>query len=176
MYFTVDDISKRYISNLYKLEEFKIVRPDFKVTVFPIAGEVDSLIENWLVKNKDWVEVGIHGWLHDDPPECERDNREELIKESYGRLSSLLPNKFGFRAPGFQITASTYPILRDMGFWYVAHQSRIQPLRQIGEYNQDIIVNSHIYDDVLYEINEIKAYEGNFKFISEGFNNNASQV
>ena len=176
MYFTVDDIASKYAADLHKLERLKEIRPDFKVTVFTMAGGLDETICKWLESNKSWAEVGVHGFDHTDPPECERENREEIIKKSYEILKQYLPDKIGFRAPGFQMTASTYPILRDMGFWYIAHQSRIQPLRQIGEYNQDILVNTHIYDTKLYEEDRLKKYEGKFKFISEGFNNNAYKV
>jgi hypothetical protein len=173
MYFTVDDIAIEHAGSLWKLEELKDIRPDFKVTVFVMAARVDDVVEEWLINNKNWVEVGVHGLDHSSPPECERENRGEIIKKSYEILKPLLPEKCGFRAPGFQMTASTYPILQDTGFWYIAHQSRIQPLRQVGEYNQEIIVNTHIYDNKLYEVGKLKTYEGKFRFISEGFNHNA---
>ena len=163
MIFFCDDIGYNYANQLHKLERLKKRYPQFKVNCSVIAKYLDDDLIGWL--QKDWVEVVVHGYEHGPIPECELSEREDRIKKALAVLRPLLPEKFGFRAPGFQMTASTYPILRESGFWYIAHQTRIQPLKQIDRYEQDRIVNSHIYDKLNYEFKE----ETRFKFASEGF-------
>lgn len=169
MYFTCDDIAIQYANQLGKLDQLKDQYPDFKVTCFVIAKGLDLKLIEWL--KQDWIEVAVHGYDHDYPPECEREDKSERIKKALAILKPLLPDQFGFRPPGFQITGTTYPILRELGFWYIAHQTKIQPLKQVNNFNPDILINSHIYDNNI----GIRKY-GEFKFISEGFDYYASQV
>lgn len=159
MYFTCDDIGIDYKNQLFKLDKLKKKYPNFKVTVFVIAKDLDEEIINWL--KQDWIEVAIHCYDHSPPPECECPDKEERINKAFKILKPLLPEKYGFRPPGFQMTASTFPLLKKLGFWYIAHQTKIQVLQ--GTFNNELIVNSHIYDDLDLELN------GEFKFISEGF-------
>ena len=163
MYFTCDDINTKYIDHLYKLDKLKEKYPDFKVTCFVIAENFSDELKKWL--NQDWIEAAVHGYSHDGIPECERDDREKTIKKSYKILKPCLPEKYGYRAPGFQMTASTYPILNKYGFWYLACQYKVQPLKREAWFSRDILINSHIYDDLKYEFKRGEK----FKFISEGF-------
>jgi len=161
MFFTCDDIGIKYSDQFYQLENLKRKYPTFKITCFVIAKDLTLELIKWL--EKDWIEVAVHGYDHDYPPECERNDKEERIQLALNILKPLLPEKFGFRAPGFQMTATTYPILRKLGFWYIAHQDRIQPLKQIDRFTQDILVNTHIYDS------NLDYGQQNYRFISEGF-------
>lgn len=162
MLFTCDDIGIDYIEHLYKLENLKKKYPEFKVTVFVIAKGLNAELIDWL--KQDWIEVAVHAYDHSAPPECECDDKEERITKALSILKPLLPEKFGYRAPGFQMTASTYPIIKKLGFWYIAHQFSIQPLK--SEFQENEIINSHIYDKLNYEFATQQ-----FEFISEGFKN-----
>jgi len=161
MFFVVDDIGIKYLNQLYKLESLKKRYSNLRVTCFVIAKDLTPELIRWL--KQDWIEVAVHCYEHTNPPECERNDKEERIKMALNILKPLLPEKFGFRAPGFQMTATTYPILRKLGFWYIAHQNRIQLLKEIDDFQQDVLINTHIYD------NNLDYGEQNYKFISEGF-------
>jgi len=143
----------------YKLEQLKKTIPGLKVNCFVMGKDAGEYLK------KDWLETGVHGYEHSYPPECERDDQEKYINKALVALKKYLPKRFGFRAPGFQITALTYPILKKLGFYFIAHQTRIQPLNGY-KFNQNNIINSHIYDD----LTKFKELNGIFKFLSEGVN------
>jgi peptidoglycan/xylan/chitin deacetylase (PgdA/CDA1 family) len=157
MYFICDDVSVKYLDQLYKLDNLKKKYPDLKVICFVIAKDFNDKLKNWLLQ--DWIEVGVHGYDHDYPPECEREDKGERIEKSLKILKPVLPKKFGFRAPGFQMTATTYPILRKLGFSYIAHQTKIQGLK--CEVKTDLIIKSHIYEPLDLNL------EGEFNLIYE---------
>jgi len=175
MYLICDDVNE---GDFHKLEELKLLVPSLKVNCFVMGKDAGDYLL------KDWIEVGVHGFEHTYPPECERDNQREYITKGLEALKKYLPINFGFRAPGFQIIASTYSILKELGFCYIAHQSRIQVLQlsnfpvvadtieeadkeirdRMRNFKQYEIINTHIYDDSL---KKVKC--GDFHFIWEGF-------
>lgn len=157
-YLICDDVNE---NEFYKLEELKKKIPSLKVTCFVMGKDAGDYLR------QDWIEVGVHGWDHSTPPECERDNQEESILRGLAALKPYLPKHFGFRAPGFQVTVKTNPILQRLGFDYIAHQNRIQSFN--GTFEQKDIVNTHIYDNSLEKI-----IGDDFAFISEGFNNHTN--
>lgn len=175
-YLICDDVNEK---EFYKLEKLKEKFPNLKVTCFVMGKDAGDYLK------KDWIEVGVHGWEHTYPPECERDNQREFIIKGLEVLRPYLSLNFGFRAPGFQVTASTYPILKKLGFCYIAHQNRIQILQliwypvvadtveegkkeiqnRINNFKQGEIINTHIYDNLLRKVDD-----GTFNLISEGLN------
>ena len=163
MYYTCDDIGTEHRDKLWKLDELKIKIPTFKVTCFVIAEDTNGWFGKWFKERSGWIEVAVHGYSHKGMPECERNDKKERILNAFEILQPYLPEIYGFRAPGFQMTASTYPIIKELGFWYIAHQTRIQPLKEIGKFRQYPLINTHIYENLKHEAKE------NFKFISEGF-------
>jgi peptidoglycan/xylan/chitin deacetylase (PgdA/CDA1 family) len=154
MYLICDDVNE---SEFCKLEKLKRAIPGFKVNCFVMGKDSGDYLE------VDWVEVGVHGWEHTYPPECERDDQKYFIVKGLESLKTYLPRRFGFRAPGFQLVASSYPILRDLGFSFIAHRNRIQVLNK-EEFKQDTIINCHIYDN----LDKLEALDGTLKFLSEG--------
>jgi len=147
-----DDVNE---AEFYKLERLREKVPNLKVNCFVMGKDAGQYLK------QDWIEVGVHGWEHTYPPECERANQRDYILKGLEALRPYLPEKFGFRAPGFQMTALTYPILRELGFRFIAHQFRVQPLK--GGFIQGDIINTHIYDKSLEGIEN-----GEFSFISGG--------
>lgn len=157
IYFICDDVNEK---DFGKLEELKKAFPEFKVSCFVMGKDAGDYLK------RDWIEVGVHGWEHTYPPECEREDQEEFIARGLAALKNFLPPRFGFRAPGFQLTALTYPILKKLGFSFVAHQYRIQPLPG-RNFLQGEIINTHIYDD-LKSLTEKAGTSGSFEFLSKG--------
>ena len=132
-----DDVNE---AEFYKLERLREKVPNLKVNCFVMGKDAGQYLK------QDWIEVGVHGWEHTYPPECERANQREYILKGLKALRPYLPKRFGFRAPGFQMTALTYPILRELGFGFIAHQFRVQPLK--GGFAQGDIINTHIYESL----------------------------
>ena len=144
MFIFCDDIGIKHEGDLFKLEKLKKKYPKLKVNCAVIAKDLNKRLKDFI--SQDWVEVVVHGFEHDYPPECERDDKEERITKAYKILKPYLPKHYGFRAPGFQLTATTYPILKKLGFHYIAHQTNIQVLK--GDIDQQRIYNTHIYDEL----------------------------
>lgn len=152
-YLICDDVNEK---DFWKLEKLREKYFNLKVTCFVMGKDAGDYLK------RDWIEVGCHGWEHTYPPECERNNQEEFIIKGLKALRKYLPRRFGFRAPGFQMTASTYPILRKLGFSYIAHQKRIQAFS--SNFLQGKMINTHIYDNSLSNVEN-----GEFDFLSNGF-------
>jgi len=70
--------------------------------------------------------TGVHGYDHLYPPDCERDNQGELIEKALDILRPFLPEEYLYRAPGFQVTCKTEPILKSLGFSGIAHQGVVK--------------------------------------------------
>jgi len=107
--------------------------PKLKLLAFVIANyqnkenvQESKEFLDWFERTKEWVEIGVHGYDHLFPPECERDNQEEFIEKALDLLKPFLPKKFLYRAPGFQVTNQTEPILKKLGFAGIAHQDTIK--------------------------------------------------
>lgn len=147
MFLCCDDIGMEHKDKLSNLDELKVRIPQLKVNCFVIAKDIQDWFKEWYISRKEWVEIGVHGYDHDNPPECEREDRKERIEKALKILKPYLPKKYGFRAAGFQMTASTYPVLRDLSFWYIAHQTRVQLLKDMNGARLPIL-NCHIYDDL----------------------------
>jgi len=130
---TTDDVCLHNLCYWAYWDELKKAFPELKVIAFTVAdwGNKENVsdsqeFKNWFEERKDWVQIGVHGYDHLYPPECERDNQEEFIARALGVLKSFLPEKFLYRAPGFQVTNQTEPILKKLGFAGIAHQGRIK--------------------------------------------------
>jgi len=158
-YLICDDVNKK---DFWKLESLKKKFPRLKVTCFVMGKDAGDYLYN------NWIEIGCHGWNHDYPPECERDDQERLIKKAMEALWPYMNGRWGFRAPGFQLIAKSYSILRGFDFDYIAHQNKIQPLKG-QRFIQGKMINTHIYDDSLERVKD-----GEFNFIREGFSQHHS--
>lgn len=155
--FCVDDIGIKYASYLWKLDKIKKENPNFKMTAFVIAKGLTPKIINWL--KQDWIEVGIHCWSHNAPPEGECEDFEERTKKALDVLSPLM-NRIIYRSAGFQILAHNYKALEKLGIEVIVHSQRIQLLREKRTIEVNLI-NKHIYDDLT------NIPKGKFQSISE---------
>ncbi|OGO14210.1 MAG: hypothetical protein A2Y53_03650 [Chloroflexi bacterium RBG_16_47_49] len=161
MVFTVDDLCLSYLDNFALFDRIRERRHDFRIIAFAIANfkNNENLLEsavfkNWFTEHKDWVEIAVHSYDHQYPPDGDRDNQEYWIKLALEGLRPFLPVKYGYRSAGWQTTNQTVPILKKLGFSYIAYETRIKDLKQ-DKVIEDNIVNSHLYD-----INSIKRIGG----------------
>ena len=102
---------------LWRLQELKELRPDFRCTLFAVPGKGSD--EFW-ASVPDWCELAVHGWLHPNPYEASDWSAAYLGLI----LEEPVIQKFfvqGFKAPGWQISDGCYEELlrRD---WWVADQ------------------------------------------------------
>ena len=130
---TTDDVCPSNLRFWKCWNELKKKFPSLKVVAFvianyqnrePVSENKDFL--NWFEETKDWVEIGVHGWDHMYPPECERKDQDILIKNALDELKPFLPKRFLYRPPGFQVTNQTEVIVKKLGFAGIAHQDRIK--------------------------------------------------
>lgn len=130
---TTDDVCLHNLSYWAYWDKLKQTFPQLKVIAFTVANWANKEnvskskeFKDWFELRKDWVEIGVHGYDHLFPPECERDNQKDLIVKALETLKPFLPKKFLYRAPGFQVTNQTEPILKKLGFAGIAHQGKIK--------------------------------------------------
>jgi peptidoglycan/xylan/chitin deacetylase (PgdA/CDA1 family) len=151
MIYTTDDLCLEYIDNFKLFDDIKRDNPSFKLISFTISNFKNNenllgstVFKDWYEKHKDWVEIAVHSYDHLYPPDADRDNQEDWIKKALDGLKPYLPKEYGYRSPGWQTTSKTVPILKKLGFTYIAYEASVKSLitNQI-EYG---VVNSHLYD------------------------------
>lgn len=137
MIFTTDDV---YPSTLKYFEYWKRVRaciPNMKLYCFVIAFKDEDPNERvdqndqfmkWYEDNKDWIEVGVHGYDHalHRTQEGWRTDQKEYIEKSVEILKDFLPDRYLYRPPGFRFLPKTEKILKEIGFGGIAHQEFIK--------------------------------------------------
>lgn len=151
MTFTTDDLCMEYLDNFQILDSIKLNHPKFRMIAFTISNfrEKEDLNKNlefqkWFEDHKDWVEIAVHSYDHQYPPDGDRENERHWIELALNSLKQYLPEKYGYRSPGWQTTNKTVPILKDLGFSYIAYEDKIYYLKE--KRSEDSIVNSHLYD------------------------------
>lgn len=133
MVITTDDFCLENMKYFEFWDRVKLKRPSLRLVVFTIAnfknGQDVSKSEEfreWFYGHKDWCKIGVHGYDHLYPPECERDDQREVILRALKILRPFLSEKFLYRPPGFQVTCKTEPVLKELGFAGIAYQNRIK--------------------------------------------------
>lgn len=125
-------------------DEAKENVPGLFVIAFTIAKDIDQdKFCKWYLSHQQWVQIGVHGYDHDNPPEQERDNARDLVEKSLEILRPFLHQKYLYRPPGFQRTICTEPMLKDLGFAGIAYRTRIKFFN--GHYIERFI-NMHCCD------------------------------
>lgn len=150
MFITTDDLCLKYLENFELFDNLHDIYPEFKLTAFTISNFknqeslADSKVfEDWFKQRKEWVEIAVHSYDHLYPPDGDRDNEAYWIKKARDALAPFLPQTYGYRSPGFQTTNQTEKIVRDLGFSYIAYETKVKYFdgRMITN-----IINSHLYD------------------------------
>lgn len=149
---TVDDLCLSYLDNFVYFDKIKEKHPKFKLIAFTIANYKNNelllesdIFENWFEEHRDWVEVAVHSYDHKYPPDGDRDNEEYWIEKALNGLRRFLPKKYGYRSPGWQTTNKTVPILKNLGFSYIAYETIIKDINN-DQITDKCVFNSHLYD------------------------------
>jgi predicted deacetylase len=147
---TTDDLCLEYLDNFTLFDGLKKLYPDFKMIAFTIGNfknkenlKKSKKFREWYNERKDWVEIAVHSYDHDEIPDGDREYEKEWIKKGLDSLKEFLPKEYGYRSPGWQTTNKTEGILKDLGFSYIAYETKIKYFN--GEIINNII-NSHLYD------------------------------
>ncbi len=152
MIITTDDLCLEYLDNFKLFDDIKKDFPKFKLTAFSISNfkNKESLayskrFEKWYDKRKDWVEIAVHSYDHQYPPDGDRKDQEKWIRKALGGLRQYLPEKYGYRSPGWQTTSKTIPILKRLNFNYMAYETSVVDINS-GKILHNRVINSHLYD------------------------------
>ena len=150
--YTTDDICPSNLKFFPYWENVRTRHPDMKLIAFTIANyqnkenvQESKEFNEWFEKNKDWVEIAVHGYDHLYPPEAERDDFEQCVENALEILRPYLPKEYGYRPPGFKFSVRIEPTLRRLGFSYVAYRDHIKYFeenRLVGP-----ILNTHCCDN-----------------------------
>lgn len=178
---------------LLKLKE---INPKFKVTLFAIPGEMTQELLEWSAKNRDWVELAVHGVFHSSNYECEKMSYDTFDRWMMGVEFRRMLNKYfvkGFRAPGWQISDDIYRWLSVNDWWvadqgynddrrpayldaYVHYDGKFRVLPKVGNPRDVDAHHGHVWNCVgngIYEqfdyLADLVRNTEDFKFVSESF-------
>jgi len=133
MILTTDDLCPSNLQFFKYWDEVHNSKPNMKLIAFTIANyklkeniKESGEFRKWWEQHKDWVEIAIHGYDHMYPPEAERNELEECVEKALDILRPYLPKEYGYRSPGFHFTIRLEPILKKLGFSYVAYRDNIK--------------------------------------------------
>lgn len=148
MIYTTDDLCLEHLDNFVVFDALKILYPHFKLIAFTIGNwkneqlAVNAVFIEWYEKRKDWVEIAVHAYDH-EMPDGDREDERMWIEKALTSLRPFLSLKYGYRSPGWQTTNKTEGILKELGFSYIAYESKVKWFdgRIISP-----IINSHLYD------------------------------
>jgi predicted deacetylase len=161
MIYTTDDLCLEYLENFKYFDEIHEKHPEFRLIAFTISNfknkerlKDSERFKSWYNTHKDWVEIAVHSYDHEYPPDGDREDLEMCITKARDELKPYLPKEYGYRCPGFQTTASTVEILKKLGFQYIAYETSIKNL--LINQSEFGVVNSHLQDTdsikKLYEV------------------------
>lgn len=156
---TTDDVCLENLHYWLYWDMLKECYPWLKVLAFVIANYkyAEKIAESkdffeWRERTKDWVDIGVHGYDHLDPPEQERNDAEELVIKSLEILAPFLPEEVIYRPPGHQRSIHTESMLQRLGFAGIAYQTSI---RYFDGRRITAVYNSHCGDQFDNPVNVI---------------------
>jgi peptidoglycan/xylan/chitin deacetylase (PgdA/CDA1 family) len=67
-------------------------------------------------------EIGHHGFLHEPPQNLNPAEERAILEQGFEALARHGVTPTGYRSPGGEVTASTFPLLQEYGFQYDSSQ------------------------------------------------------
>lgn len=117
--------------------------PNFKVTLFAIPTRCGPALLAEYEKERDWIELGVHGWRH-ARHECLAWTSEETV-EKLGRARELYPAFSNvFKAPNWETCDELYAGCKQSGFAVADHMRNIEIL---PDDSPNYIYNLRLRDD-----------------------------
>src|SRR3990167_594891 len=100
MKITTDDLCLSYLDNFKYFDEIKQKHPEFKIIAFTIGNfnneellTESDIFKTWYEQHKDWVEIAVHSYDHQFPPDGDRQDEEYWIKKGLDSLRPFLLKK-----------------------------------------------------------------------------------
>lgn len=156
---TTDDLCPSNLKYFKYFDEIKKHNLNLRMIAFTIANfkNKENILESkefneWFGKHKDWVEIAIHGYNHLYPPETLSDDFEEQLTNALDILRPYLPIEYGYRPPGFQFSIRIEPLLKKLGFSYVAYRDNI---KYFDDRLMMIPINTHCSDEYEQPITKV---------------------
>ena len=117
-----------------------------------IAEQYPAMVEAVL---KDGHEIGLHGYLHEPPPNLSETQEVEIVRRGSAALKALTGvDPIGYRSPIWQFSANTVRILHDAGFKYTSDfmHTMLPTWNQVDGAPIDMInlPGSWVLDDAVY--------------------------
>ena len=152
MIITTDDLCLSYLDNFKYFDKLKKKYPKLEIVAFTIANynNEELLVESdifkaWYNEHKSWVEIAVHSYDHQYPPDGDRDDEEYWVTKALRSLYPFLPKDYGYRSPGWQTTIKTTEILKKLDFRYIAYETMVKSLKE-NKITDRLVLNSHLYD------------------------------
>lgn len=122
--FCEDEFQGQQFDRLDLLFRLKSKLPHLKVNLFTILGRCSL---TWIqeIQKISWIDMIPHGWHH-TAGECVKWTKQDAL--AYLDKIGSLNLTWGFKAPGWRISTSTYHALLKRGYW-VADLQRNQVRR-----------------------------------------------
>jgi predicted deacetylase len=162
MTITTDDLCLSYLDKFNYFDIIKQRLPNFKMIAFAIGNfnnhellSASPLFASWYELHKGWVEIGVHSYDHQYPPDGDRDDEKVWIKKATDSLRPFLKENWIYRSPGWQTSNKTVSILRELGFTRIAYENRINNIKT-NQTEETVVINSHLYD--ISSLLKIKEY------------------
>jgi len=170
VYYTMDDLGMS-MEDIPKLEQLKRKLPTAKVTCFTVPDwEMNGVglsgnkeFKKWFEKNKDWVEIAIHGLTHHGTEgNLPYEEQCEKLKKALEIMEEFLPAIIGYKPPANDSNPDTIKAVFDSGYDYLMVGSNMHPR---GKFKDGAVFTSHIQvpSSFMYWNND------NSEFISKGF-------
>lgn len=154
---TTDDLCIRNIKMWDIFDEMKKEYPHLKVTAFTIAkfknlesenlafGKSGEQFLNWYSERSNWIEIALHGFTHNFPPEFLRwkEYQKKTIEDSWKTLHLFLPAHIGLRPPGSKFNEFTKQACIDLDLSYIALSDQLISLKPTKAMKCTLI-NSHL--------------------------------
>lgn len=159
---TTDDVYPETLKNFKYWEYVKEAKPDLKIIAFIVANynnkqdiSQSNEFKEWYEKNKDWVEIGVHGYDHQRLQEGWRpyEEQKECFKKAIETLRPYLKENFLVRFPGFRFFPFSENLVKELGAGGVAHQEFIKYF-DTGQIFRPIL-NTHLSDEGINQISKI---------------------
>jgi peptidoglycan-N-acetylglucosamine deacetylase len=104
---------------------------------------------------KDGHEIGLHGYLHEPPPNLDEAQEREVIRRGSAALEALTGKRpIGYRSPIWQFSANTVRLLHQAGFKYTSDfmHTLLPTFNDVGGETVDMVnlPGSWVLDDAVY--------------------------
>lgn len=149
--FDLDDFCDKH-NILPKLDELKKLLPLLKVTLFTIPQKTSmDLIKETC--NRDWIQLAIHSFKHNDNYECSQMTYEKAKR----KLEALDMTYYvrGFKPAGWQISHGVMCALKELDFWLAVQYSDGRMNKHPDGPYQPAVIEGLRY----YALNEVENYE-----------------